>query len=350
MSMDLKTRLEQLREENQKRIKETTDLDALNQIRVNLLGKKSPITEVLRGLKNLDQDERPKVGAFANQIKADLQANLQTRREALEQAAIDAKLESETIDVTLPGDQMLEGTPHILDQIMDDIEEFFIGQGYQVVDGPEVEEDHYNFEMLNIPKDHPARDMQDTFYIDDQLLMRSQTSPVQARTLEVHDFSKGPLKMISPGRVYRRDTDDATHSHQFHQVEGLVIDKHITMADLKGTLLRLAQHVFGADRKIRLRPSYFPFTEPSVEVDVSCFRCNGKGCAICKYSGWIEVLGAGMVHPNVLTNAGVDADVYGGFAFGLGPDRFAMLKYGIDDIRSFYQGDLRFLTQFKEEG
>jgi phenylalanyl-tRNA synthetase alpha chain len=350
MSMDLKTRLEQLREENQKRIKETTDLDALNQIRVNLLGKKSPITEVLRGLKNLDQDERPKVGAFANQIKADLQANLQTRREALEQAAIDAKLESETIDVTLPGDQMLEGTPHILDQIMDDIEEFFIGQGYQVVDGPEVEEDHYNFEMLNIPKDHPARDMQDTFYIDDQLLMRSQTSPVQARTLEVHDFSKGPLKMISPGRVYRRDTDDATHSHQFHQVEGLVIDKHITMADLKGTLLTLAQHVFGADRKIRLRPSYFPFTEPSVEVDVSCFRCNGKGCAICKYSGWIEVLGAGMVHPNVLTNAGVDADVYGGFAFGLGPDRFAMLKYGIDDIRSFYQGDLRFLTQFKEEG
>ncbi len=350
MSMDLKTRLEQLREENQKRIKETTDLDALNQIRVNLLGKKSPITEVLRGLKNLDQDERPKVGAFANQIKADLQANLQIRREALEQAAIDAKLESETIDVTLPGDQMLEGTPHILDQIMDDIEEFFIGQGYQVVDGPEVEEDHYNFEMLNIPKDHPARDMQDTFYIDDQLLMRSQTSPVQARTLEVHDFSKGPLKMISPGRVYRRDTDDATHSHQFHQVEGLVIDKHITMADLKGTLLTLAQHVFGADRKIRLRPSYFPFTEPSVEVDVSCFRCNGKGCAICKYSGWIEVLGAGMVHPNVLTNAGVDADVYGGFAFGLGPDRFAMLKYGIDDIRSFYQGDLRFLTQFKEEG
>ncbi|WP_125579670.1 phenylalanine--tRNA ligase subunit alpha [Lacticaseibacillus suibinensis] len=348
--MDLKTRLEQLREENQKRIKETTDLDALNQIRVNLLGKKSPITEVLRGLKNLDQDERPKVGAFANQIKADLQANLQTRREALEQAAIDAKLESETIDVTLPGDQMQEGTPHILDQIMDDIEEFFIGQGYQVVDGPEVEEDHYNFEMLNIPKNHPARDMQDTFYIDDQLLMRSQTSPVQARTLEVHDFSKGPLKMISPGRVYRRDTDDATHSHQFHQVEGLVIDKHITMADLKGTLLTLAQHVFGADRKIRLRPSYFPFTEPSVEVDVSCFRCNGKGCAICKYSGWIEVLGAGMVHPNVLTNAGVDADVYGGFAFGLGPDRFAMLKYGIDDIRSFYQGDLRFLTQFKEEG
>ncbi|WP_203624398.1 MULTISPECIES: phenylalanine--tRNA ligase subunit alpha [unclassified Lacticaseibacillus] len=348
--MDLKTKLEQLREENKKRIKETEDLDALNQIRVNLLGKKGPITEVLRGMKDLQPEERPKVGAFANQIKADLQENLQNRKEALEQAALTAKLATETIDVTLPGDQVVQGTPHIIDQIMDDIEEFFIGQGYQVVDGPEVEEDHYNFEMMNIPKDHPARDMQDTFYIDDQLLMRSQTSPVQARTLEVHDFSKGPLKMISPGRVYRRDTDDATHSHQFHQIEGLVIDKHITMADLKGTLLALAQHVFGKDRQIRLRPSYFPFTEPSVEVDVSCFHCNGKGCAICKYSGWIEVLGAGMVHPNVLTNAGVDADVYGGFAFGLGPDRFAMLKYGIDDIRSFYQGDVRFLSQFKEEG
>lgn len=348
--MDLRERLEALRDENQQRIKAVKDLDDLNQIRVSLLGKKGPITEVLRGMKDLDASERPKVGAYANQIKADLQDALQARRDALQKAVIDHKLAQETIDVTLPGNQVVAGTPHILTQIMDDIEDFFIGMGYQVVDGPEVEEDHYNFEMLNIPKDHPARDMQDTFYIDHQLLMRSQTSPVQARTMEVHDFSKGPLKMISPGRVYRRDTDDATHSHQFHQVEGLVIDKHITMADLKGTLLALAQHVFGAERKIRLRPSYFPFTEPSVEVDVSCFRCGGKGCAICKYSGWIEVLGAGMVHPNVLNAAGVDADVYGGFAFGLGPDRFAMLKYGIDDIRSFYQGDVRFLTQFQQEG
>jgi phenylalanyl-tRNA synthetase alpha chain len=301
-------------------------------------------------MRDLAPEERPKVGEFANQIKAELQANLQERRAALEAAMIQKRLEQETIDVTLPGDEVVAGTPHILQQIMDDVEEFFIGQGYQVIDGPEVEEDHYNFEMLNIPKDHPARDMQDTFYIDSQLLMRSQTSPVQARTLEKHDFTKGPLKMISPGRVYRRDTDDATHSHQFHQIEGLVIDRHITMADLKGTLLALAQHVFGAERKIRLRPSFFPFTEPSVEVDVSCFRCGGVGCAICKYSGWIEVLGAGMVHPNVLTAAGVDADVYGGFAFGLGPDRFAMLKYGIDDIRSFYQGDVRFLRQFQQEG
>jgi phenylalanyl-tRNA synthetase alpha chain len=204
--------------------------------------------------------------------------------------------------------------------------------------------------MLNIPADHPARDMQDTFYITKELLMRTQTSAAQARTLERHDFSKGPLKMVSPGRVYRRDTDDATHSHQFHQMEGLVIDKHITMADLKGTLLAMAQHVFGAERKIRLRPSYFPFTEPSVEVDVSCFRCGGKGCAVCKYSGWIEVLGAGMVHPNVLTAAGVDPEVYGGFAFGVGPDRLAMLKYGVDDIRSFYTDDVRFLEQFHTEG
>ncbi|WP_179395217.1 phenylalanine--tRNA ligase subunit alpha [Lacticaseibacillus absianus] len=348
--MDLKTKLEQLFEENHKQIGRTGDLDELNQIRVNLLGKKGPITEVLRGMKDLSADERPKVGAFANQIKSDLQDAIAARKAALEQAVIQKKLAQETIDVTLPGDQVIAGTPHILAQIMDDVETYFIGQGYQVIDGPEVEEDHYNFEMLNIPKDHPARDMQDTFYLDSQLLMRSQTSPVQARTMEIHDFTQGPLKMISPGRVYRRDTDDATHSHQFHQIEGLVIDKHITMADLKGTLLALAQHVFGADRQIRLRPSFFPFTEPSVEVDVSCFRCNGAGCPICKYSGWIEVLGAGMVHPNVLNAAGVDADAYGGFAFGLGPDRFAMLKYGIDDIRSFYQGDVRFLSQFQQEG
>ena len=204
--------------------------------------------------------------------------------------------------------------------------------------------------MLNLPKDHPARDMQDTFYITKQILMRTQTSPVQARTMEKHDFSKGPLKMISPGKVYRRDTDDATHSHQFHQVEGLVIDKNITMADLKGTLELVAKTLFGADREIRMRPSYFPFTEPSAEVDVSCFKCGGKGCAVCKQTGWIEVLGAGMVHPNVLEMAGVDSSVYGGFAFGLGPDRFAMLKYGVDDIREFYLNDVRFLNQFSQKG
>ncbi|WP_010496086.1 phenylalanine--tRNA ligase subunit alpha, partial [Ligilactobacillus acidipiscis] len=249
-----------------------------------------------------------------------------------------------------PGVPVKQGQPHVLEQVIDQIEKLFLGMGYQVVDGPEVEEDHYNFEMLNLPKDHPARDMQDTFYITNSILMRTQTSPVQARTMEKHDFSQGPLKMISPGKVYRRDTDDATHSHQFHQVEGLVIDKHITMADLKGTLQQLAKNLFGEEREIRMRPSYFPFTEPSAEVDVSCFKCGGKGCAVCKYTGWIETLGAGMVHPNVLKMAGIDPEVYGGFAFGLGPDRFAMLKYGVNDIREFYLNDVRFLEQFSQKG
>lgn len=348
--MELQDKLLALLSENQEKIKQTNELADLDHIRVNLLGKKGPITEVLRGMRNLEASERPKVGAFANKVRDELTAAIEERRESLHQEVITKKLEKETIDVTLPGTGAHQGTTHILQQIIDDLSDLFLGMGYQVVDSYEVEEDHYNFEMLNIPADHPARDMQDTFYLTQDLLMRTQTSAAQARTLEHHDFGKGPLKMICPGRVYRRDTDDATHSHQFHQMEGLVIDKHITMADLKGTLLAMAQHVFGAERKIRLRPSYFPFTEPSVEVDVSCFRCGGKGCSVCKYSGWIEVLGAGMVHPNVLTAAGVDPEVYGGFAFGVGPDRLAMLKYGVDDIRSFYTDDVRFLEQFHTEG
>ena len=348
--MEQQDKLKQLLGENQDKIKEIKSLDDLDKIRVNLLGKKGPITEVLRGMRDLDATERPKVGAFANRVRDELQAAIEERRDALRQEVIDRKLANDTVDVTLPGTPVAQGTPHILQQVIDNLSELFLGMGYQVVDSFEVEEDHYNFEMLNIPADHPARDMQDTFYLTKELLMRTQTSAAQARTLERHDFSKGPLKMICPGRVYRRDTDDATHSHQFHQMEGLVIDKNITMGDLKGTLLKMAQHVLGADRKIRLRPSYFPFTEPSVEVDVSCFKCGGKGCAVCKYSGWIEVLGAGMVHPNVLTAAGVDPEVYGGFAFGIGPDRLAMLKYGVDDIRSFYTNDVRFLKQFSTEG
>ncbi|WP_416354121.1 phenylalanine--tRNA ligase subunit alpha [Agrilactobacillus fermenti] len=348
--MSLKKDLEVLRDQGLTQIKATEAMKDLNDIRVKLLGKKGPITNVLRGMKDLSPEERPKVGAFANEIRDTLTTAIEARKSTLEARALNKQLAAETIDVTLPGRQVHVGTSHILTQTMDDIEELFIGMGYQVVDGPEVEEDHYNFEMMNIPKNHPARDMQDTFYITNELLMRTHTSPVQARTLEKHDFSQGPLKMISPGRVFRRDTDDATHSHQFHQIEGLVVDKHITMADLKGTLEVLAKHVFGAERTIRLRPSYFPFTEPSVEVDVSCFACGGKGCAVCKYTGWIEVLGAGMVHPNVIKNAGIDPDVYGGFAFGLGPDRFAMLKYGIDDIREFYLNDIRFLHQFNTEG
>ena len=244
---------------------------------------------------------------------------------------------------------MKQGTRHVLTQIIEEIEDIFVGMGYEVVEGFEVEQDHYNFERMNLPKDHPARDMQDTFYISDEILIRTHTSPVQARTMEKHDFSKEALRMISPGKVFRRDTDDATHSHQFHQIEGLVIDKNVTMADLKGTLEEVMQKMFGADRKIRLRPSYFPFTEPSVEVDVSCFKCGGEGCSVCKHTGWIEILGAGMVHPNVLKMSGIDPEVYSGFAFGLGPDRIAMLRYGVNDIRNFYLNDLRFISQFKGE-
>ena len=263
---------------------------------------------------------------------------------------MNAKLQSESIDVTLPGTPVAQGQPHVIQQIIDQLVDLFIGMGYEVAVGDEVEQEEYNFEKLNLPKDHPARDMQDTFYITPSVLMRTQTSPMQARMMEKHDFSQGPLKMISPGKVYRRDTDDATHSHQFHQVEGLVVGEHVTMADLKGTLEVVAQNLFGDQLKVRLRPSYFPFTEPSVEADVTCFNCLGKGCAICKGTGWIEVLGAGMVHPNVLKMSGVDPDVYGGFAFGLGPDRFAMIKYGVEDIRDFYQNDMRFLTQFDQKG
>ncbi|GET14207.1 phenylalanyl-tRNA synthetase subunit alpha [Ligilactobacillus agilis] len=348
--MDLWQKLEELKKTSLSDIQKADDEKKVNDIRVSLLGKKGALTEILRGMKDLSPEDRPKVGSFANTIRDELTKEIAKQAEQIEVAMMAKKLEKEKIDVTLPGVPVKEGQPHILMQVIDQLEKLFLGMGYKIVDGPEVEEDHYNFEMLNLPKDHPARDMQDTFYITKQILMRTQTSPVQARTMEKHDFSKGPLKMISPGKVYRRDTDDATHSHQFHQVEGLVIDKNITMADLKGTLELVAKTLFGADREIRMRPSYFPFTEPSAEVDVSCFKCGGKGCAVCKQTGWIEVLGAGMVHPNVLEMAGVDSSVYGGFAFGLGPDRFAMLKYGVDDIREFYLNDVRFLNQFSQKG
>jgi len=348
--MTLRDDLEKIRQEREKNIKDVGDLKKLDALRVELLGKKGPITQALRGMRNLSADERPKFGQFANSVRDELQSAIETRRDELKKALLNKQLQNETIDVTLPGKPVAQGQPHVIQQIIDQIEDLFIGMGYQVLSGPEVEEDKYNFEMMNLPKDHPARDMQDTFYITKEILMRTQTSPMQARTLEKHDFSKGPLKMSSPGVVYRRDTDDPTHSHQFHQVEGIVIDKHITMADLKGTLELIAHELFGDRFDIRLRPSYFPFTEPSVEADITCFNCGGKGCAVCKYTGWIEVLGAGMVHPNVLEMAGVDSEVYGGFAFGVGPDRFAMLKYGVDDIRNFYLNDVRFLTQFSKKG
>lgn len=348
--MSLKDRLEEIRQNGIEQIQKATDSKVINDIRIKLLGKKGSITEVLRGMRDLSKEERPKVGELANKVRDDLSAAISKRQDELEIKKMAQKLDEEKIDVTLPGSPVKAGQPHVLTQVIDEIEKLFLGLGFQIVDGPEVEEDHYNFERLNLPPDHPARDMQDTFYITEKTLMRTQTSPVQARTLEKHDFSKGPLKMISPGKVYRRDTDDATHSHQFNQIEGLVVGKNITMANLKGMLELISKTIFGEDRQVRSRPSYFPFTEPSVEVDVSCFKCNGKGCSVCKYTGWIEVLGAGMVHPNVLKMSGVDPEVYGGFAFGLGPDRFAMLKYGIDDIREFYLNDLRFLNQFSQKG
>ncbi|WP_157455559.1 phenylalanine--tRNA ligase subunit alpha [Carnobacterium maltaromaticum] len=345
--MELKAKIDALKEEALAKIKASENLDSLNQVRVAYLGKKGPLTEVLRGMKDLSAEERPKIGALANVVRDEITTILEEKKALLEMEKINQALAAETVDVTLPGNHVGVGQPHVLTQIIEEIEDLFIGMGYSIIEGPEVEEDRYNFEMMNLPKDHPARDMQDTFYITEEVLLRTHTSPVQARTMEKHDFSKGPLRMISPGRVYRRDSDDATHSHQFHQIEGLVVDEQITMGDLKGTLELFAKHLFGAEREIRLRPSYFPFTEPSVEVDVSCFKCGGAGCNVCKHTGWIEILGAGIVHPNVLEMAGIDAAKYSGFAFGLGPDRVAMLKYGIDDIRHFYQNDVRFLNQFK---
>lgn len=345
--MTLQAQLEALRDNTLKEIAQVATLKELNQIRVETLGKKGPITEVLRGMKNLSPEERPVVGGFANEIRDLLTEAIEARKVVLENEALNAALKEESLDVTLPGKQMPQGTRHILTQVMEEIEDIFLGMGYQVVEGYEVESDHYNFERMNLPKDHPARDMQDTFYISDEMLIRTHTSPVQARTMEKHDFSKGALRMISPGKVFRRDTDDATHSHQFHQIEGLVVGENISMGDLKGTLEMIIKKMFGEDRKIRLRPSYFPFTEPSVEVDVSCFKCGGKGCNVCKKTGWIEILGAGMVHPRVLEMSGVDSEKYSGFAFGLGQERIAMLRYGINDIRGFYQGDVRFSDQFK---
>lgn len=348
--MNLKDELLSHKEKAKTQLESAQTLDELEQIRIQYFGKKGKITQSLKGMKDLSNEEKPEVGKIANQVRTELTNILEEKEKSFQEQALHQKLVAESIDVTLPGDHRLVGQTHVLTQVIEQIENLFLGMGYEIVDGYEVETDHYNFERLNVPQDHPARDMQDTFYFTHEFLLRTQTSATQPRTLETHDFNQGPLKMISPGKVYRRDTDDATHSHQFHQIEGLVVDQNITMADLKGTLEILSQEMFGAQREIRLRPSYFPFTEPSVEVDVSCFKCEGAGCNICKQSGWIEVLGAGMVHPNVLEMSGIDSTTYSGFAFGLGPDRIAMLKYGVEDIRDFYLNDQRFLKQFQVKG
>lgn len=348
--MDIIANLEAIKQTIEEELTQVNTLADVKAMRTNYLGKKGPITEALRELKNVDPSERPKVGAYANNLKGELAKALKEKETTLQAEATRKKLAAEAVDVTLPANPRHIGTQHILSQVMEEIEDLFIAMGYEIVEGPEIESDFYNFERMNLPKAHPARDMQDTFYINPDVLLRTHTSPVQARAMDQHDFSRGPLKMISPGKVYRRDDDDATHSHQFHQIEGLVVDKNIRLSDLKGTLELFAKHMFGEEREIRLRPSYFPFTEPSVEIDISCFKCGGEGCNICKGTGWIEILGGGMVHPNVLEMAGIDSEEYSGFAFGLGPDRVTMLKYGIDDIRHFYQNDARFLTQFTEKG
>ncbi|WP_400242712.1 phenylalanine--tRNA ligase subunit alpha [Niallia sp. JL1B1071] len=341
----MEDKLKELQAEALSRIENSNDMKELNEIRIAYLGKKGPITEVLKGMGKLSAEERPKMGALVNVIRDEITSHIDAKQKSLEEALVLEKIASETIDITLPGRPVSVGNHHPLTRVVEEIEDLFIGMGYTVEEGPEVENDYYNFEALNLPKDHPARDMQDSFYITEETLLRTQTSPMQARTLEKHK-GKGPVKIICPGKVYRRDNDDATHSHQFMQIEGLVVDENIRMSDLIGTLEAFAKKMFGEDREIRLRPSFFPFTEPSVEVDISCFICKGAGCSVCKKTGWIEILGAGMVHPNVLEMSGFDSKKYSGFAFGMGPERIAMLKYGIDDIRHFYTNDVRFVKQF----
>jgi len=326
-------------------IRKAADLDMLQQVRIEYLGKKGSIQELMTFMKSLAKEEKPAFGQMVNACKQAVSEELEKRQEELKQGAMSARLEQEKIDITLPGVAMELGTTHPLIMIQQELEDLFLGMGYKIAEGPEVESDYYNFELANLPKDHPARDMQDSFYIDPNTLLRTHTTAMQMRELEK---AKGqlPIKLICPGKVYRRDDDDATHSHQFMQCEGLVVGEHVTLADLKGTLEFMASRMFGEGRKVRFRPSYFPFTEPSVEVDVSCPFCNGKGCSICKGSGWIEILGAGMVHPHVLEMNGFDPSKCSGFAFGVGLERVAMLKYGIDDIRNFYTNDLRFLKTF----
>ncbi|MDY0322773.1 MAG: phenylalanine--tRNA ligase subunit alpha [Candidatus Carbobacillus sp.] len=342
---ELKAELQQIEKEAKQRMASATTLKALEEVRIDYLGKKGVLPQKMQLLGKMPQDLRPKLGETLNELRRKLEVMLQERRDVLFLEQENARLASETIDVTLPGRSPARGGRHPLSLIVEEIENIFIGMGYTVQEGPDVEWDTYNFERLNIPKHHPAREMQDSFYITEEMLLRTHTSPVQVRTM-LKMGGKTPVKIICPGTVYRRDTDDATHSHMFTQIEGLVIAPGIRMSDLKGTLLTFARRLFGEETKIRLRPSFFPFTEPSAEVDVTCRQCGGSGCRVCKWTGWLEVLGAGMVHPFVLKQNGYDPEEVSGFAFGLGVERIAMIKYGIDDIRHFYQGDRRFLKQF----
>ncbi len=326
------------------KIKECKNVNELNETKAEFLGKKSPVQEIMSKMREFSVEEKKEIGKRVNEFKVLVEEEVQKRLAQIKDEEVMKKLQSEEIDVTLPGKETLIGYEHVLNKTIEEFEDIFLAMGYKIAEGPEVEDDHFNFEMMNLPKGHPARDMQDTFYITQNKLLRTHTSPMQAR--EMLKANGKPLKIVCPGKVYRRDNDDATHSHQFMQAECLVVDKGITMSDLKGTLTTMFEKILGPNTKVRFRPSYFPFTEPSVEVDVTCFKCGGKGCPLCKGNGWIEVLGAGMVHPNVLRMGGYDPEEYQGFAFGVGIERITMLRHGIDDIRNFYINDPRFLKQF----
>lgn len=339
----MKQLLEKIELAAKSELEKSSDLSELENLRIKYLGKKGELTAVLKQMATLSAEERPVVGQLANKIRTDIEEAIAERGAQLKKVLAETKLKAEKIDVTLPGNLQTVGKLHPLNSVMKEIEEIFLGMGFDIVAGPEVEYDYYNFEALNLPPDHPARDTQDTFYITDNILLRTQTSSVQIHVME---NNQPPIRVISPGRVYRSDAVDATHSPIFHQIEGLVVDKGITMANLVGTLDMLMKRLYGDDCKIRLRPHHFPFTEPSAEVDVLCFNCGGKGCSMCKNEGYVELLGAGMVHPKVLANCGIDPNVYSGFAFGLGLERVVMRKYGINDMRMLYENDLRFLDQF----
>ena len=343
----MKEKLEKIKENAKESINKIQNLQELQDLKVKLLGKKSELSTILKGLGSLAAEERPKVGSFVNEVRNEIESNINEAEKKLKEKALSQKLEKEKIDITVPGTKVKRGSKHPINRVIEEIQDLFVSMGYDVVDGPELETDEFCFERLNLPDGHPARDMQDSFYITSEYLLRTQTSAVQARTM-LANTEKSPIRMICTGKTYRRE-DDATHSHQFNQVEGLVIDKkelNVSLADLKGTLEVFVKKMIGEKTELRFRPSYFPFTEPSYEVDVTCFKCGGKGCPLCKKTGWIELLGAGMVHPNVLKMNGYDPEKYAGFAFGTGIDRLAMFKYGITDMRYLYTNDVRFLSQF----
>mgnify|MGYP004510127481 FL=1 len=339
----MKEKLNKIKDTVEQLLTSAKTLDNLEDIRIKYLGKKGELTAVLKGMGKLSSEERPAIGALANEIRDFLGEEIDSKKAEIEKALQEKKLKKEVIDVTMPGKAPEMGKLHPLTKVMNELKDIFIGMGFDIAEGPEVETDYYNFEALNIPKNHPARDTQDTFYIEDNIVLRTQTSPMQVRVMEKQG---PPIKMIAPGRVYRSDAVDATHSPIFHQIEGLVVDKGVTMADLKGTLEEMLKALYGEKTKVRFRPHHFPFTEPSAEVDVSCFACGGKGCSVCKGEGWIEILGCGMVHPKVLANCGIDPEIYSGFAFGIGLERIVMGRYDINDLRLFFENDLRFLTQF----